>query len=596
MSHLSQLRSFLAELKRRKVYRAAAAYLAAAFVGLEALDLLVPATTLPAWAPRLFVGLAILGFPVVLVAAWAFELTGEGMRRTERSEPGMGAPRPGEPEGGGRRNRLLGGILAGLVLLVAAAAGAWYLTGAGTLGAPEVADRSIAVLPFETMGSDAATAFTDGVHGDLLTRLSSLSGLSVTSRTSVMQYRRPEKSLPVIARRLGVAWILHGEVQEAAGRVQVHARLVDARTDRQVWAESYRRELTAAQLFEIQGEITRRIAGALETRLSPEEERRVARVPTESLEAYRLYAQGRDALDRRTEAGMRRAVDFFREAIARDSTYARAWAGLGDALGLLVSYGHAGADPALPEAGAAVRRALELDPESAEAHASLGLLRYLERDGEGGIRELERAVELRPSYAEAHNWLSYTRLLLGRSQEALEAARRAVELDPLSPEAVSNLALSWLMNGSADSALVEARRVRELAPSWATGAFYEALSHYRLGHLGEAESLLRDLSVPWAGAGPAATLALVHAASGDTARARELLDGLDPRSDPFAVGLVRAGLGEVEAAFAALDRVEEWSDWRSLAVHGLYPEVLARLREDRRYAELRSDAERAWGT
>jgi len=251
--------------------------------------------------------------------------------------------------------------------LLAALVGGWFLVGAG--GGTEVNDLSIAVLPFETLGQEQATVFTDGVHADVLTRLSSVSDLSVTSRTSVMRYRTSDKTLPTIARELGVTWVLRGEVQETANQVQVSARLVNARTDRQVWAQSYRRELTAANLFEIQGEITAQIALALETQLSPEEEQQVARTPTQNLDAYRFYVQGRGLLDQRTEDGMRRAGEYFRQAIARDSSYAVAWAGLADALWLFEDYGYAEPGSLLPQAGEAARRALALDPDLAEAHA-----------------------------------------------------------------------------------------------------------------------------------------------------------------------------------------------------------------------------------
>ncbi|MFV1988309.1 MAG: hypothetical protein ACC682_13595, partial [Gemmatimonadota bacterium] len=323
---LDRPQSFLAELKRRKVYRVAIAYVAVTFVGLEAVDVLIPATTLPAWSGTFFLAIAIIGFPVALVVAWAFELTPEGVRRTLSAgqEPDADAPR--EP-----RRRFGPTALVALGLLAAAAAGGWYVIGGGAgggrAGEDDISDRSIAVLPFETIGSEEATPFTDGVHGDLLTRLSRISDLSIISRTSVMPYRTSEKSLPVIAAELGVAWILRGEVQESGDQVQVSARLVNARTDRQAWAESYRRQLTAANLFEIQAEITRRIVQALESRLTPQEERQVERTPTESLDAYRYYSQGRELLDQRTEDGVRRGIDYFQQAIAEDSSYALAWVG-----------------------------------------------------------------------------------------------------------------------------------------------------------------------------------------------------------------------------------------------------------------------------
>ncbi|MEE8193847.1 MAG: hypothetical protein V3T74_13985, partial [Gemmatimonadales bacterium] len=467
-----ELQGFLAELKRRKVYRVAVTYVLVTFVGLEAVDLLIPATTLPAWVDEFLLAIAIMGFPVAVVVAWAFELTPEGVRRTppadkerEREER---EPQPLSQ----RRSRLAVKVLVALGLLAGVAAGGWHLLGGGE---PAVPDRSIAVLPFETLGMANTNAFTDGIHVGVLTRLSNVSGLDVISRTSVMRYRSPEKSLPAIARELGVAWVLRGEVQEIADQVLVNARLVNARTDLQVWAADYRRKLTAENVFQIQTEITRQIARALETRLSPQEERRVERTPTESLDSYRLYAQGRVQLDQRTEQGMRRAVDYFRRAIARDSSYALAWVGVADGLALLYDYGYEDADSVLSRAGHAGRRALELDPTLAEAHASLGLLHSVRQEGPEAVRQLRRAIELRPSYAEANNWLSWVHQLLGHRKEALESAKRAVELDPLSPEAVSNLSLSYLANGESEQALVEALRVRELQSAWATGAFYEGL-------------------------------------------------------------------------------------------------------------------------
>ncbi|MFV1988308.1 MAG: tetratricopeptide repeat protein [Gemmatimonadota bacterium] len=584
---LEKPHGFLAELKRRKVYRVAIAYVAVTFVGLEAVDLLIPATTLPAWSGTFFLAIVIIGFPVALVVAWAFELTPEGVRKT----PSVG--QEGEPTASPeRRNRLT--AIATLGLLAVAAAAGWYVVGRGGGSEEEdISDRSIAVLPFETLGSQETTPFTDGVHVDLLTRLSHVSDLSVISRTSVMQYRSPAKSLRAIAAELGVAWVVRGEVQEAGDQVQVNARLVNARTDRQVWAESYRRQLTAANLFEIQAEITRQIARALETHLSPREELQVRRTPTESLDAYRLYTQGRELLDRRTEDAMGRALDYFQRAIADDSSYALAWVGVADALSLMHAY--AVADSFLPRAESAVLRALELDPESAEAHASLGLLYSLRFDGPAAIRELTRSVELRPGYAEAHSWLAWVHQLLGHPEEALESAKRGVELDPLSPEAIGNLSLAYLGIGEPEKALEEARRIHEIQASWATASFQEGVSLYRLGRFTEATAILEDLVVPWTGSGLLATLALIHVASGDTTEARTLLAQLEEQNRPFAAGLVHVALGEVDQAFDAFQTIDAWSEWPSLAVRSFYGDLWGPLRDDPRYEELVREVDRYWG-
>ncbi len=273
-----------------------------------------------------------------------------------------------------------------------------------------------------------------------------------------------------------------------------------------------------------------------------------------------------------------------------------AWVGLADALTLLHEYGYETAEQSLPRAEQAARRALNIDPRSAEAHASLGLLHEAHRRGPKAVRELQRAVELQPSYAEAHNWLSWIHQLLGHPHEALESAKRAVELNPLSPEAVSNLSVSYLINEACERALTEARREQALGSSWGTGQFYEALALYDLERFEEAKSVLQGLSVPWADVGPRATLALTYAATADHEAARAMLTEFEEAGHSFAAGLVHAALGDDEAAFDAFRRVERWGDyWPTLAVRHYYRDVRSALRGDPRYEELRRNVDRSWG-
>jgi TolB-like protein/Tfp pilus assembly protein PilF len=593
-----RLGRFFRELKRRNVYKVAITYLAVAFVGLQAVNLLVPATTLPAWADELLLALLIAGFPVALVVAWAFELTPDGVLPTAPPPEGEGT-RHADGQGGLMlRVLLVSGLVAGAV------GGGWYLVGAQDGdGSAAVTDRSVAVLPFETLGEEQASAFTDGVHSDILTRLSGVSDLTVTSRTSVMQYRRPAASMPVIAGELGVAWILRGEVQEAGGEVRVNARLVDARNDRQVWAEAYRRRLTAENLFAIQEEVTKQIVGELEARLTSVERRRLEARPTNVLNAYRRYAHARAQLARQTEAGMREAADGFRRAVERDSTYALAWAGLADALLYLQQYGHLPADSVVPEARRASRRALELDPTSAEAHVSSAMLHASAGDGPVVLRELERAVELRPSFAQAQSLLGWYYAVLGRPGDGLESARRAAELDPLAPQAWANVALGQLCLGRPDRALAPARRAQELEGDFAAAPFYEALALYHLGRHGEAAALLRGLDLAWSPSAPDAALALTRVATGDSAGSRELLSGLQDRTGPEALfhrGLVHAALGQPERAIDAFGRIEGWGrspllSWPAITLRYLYPEVLGPLRDHPDYVRLLTEVDRGWG-
>lgn len=456
-------------------------------------------------------------------------------------------------------------------------------------------ERSIAVLPFETLGSQNPSAFASGVHRDILNRLSNISDLQVISRTSVRKYANTNKSVREIWQELPATWFLEGDVQETGSRVQVNVRLINAENDRQVWARDYRKSLSAENLFKIQSEITKEIAESLKAELTPEEKRRVERRPTDSLDAYRLYAQGRSWLDMRTEEGMRKALHYFNRAIEKDPGYALASVGLADTLSLLHDYGFEEAESVLPEAEKAIQKALELDNALAEAHASYGLLHSNRYMGFEALQELEQAINLRPGYAEAHNWLSWVCMLLGDANQALKSAQHAVELDPLSPEAVSNLSLSYLINGESEKALLQAERVCQLQPTWTTGPFYKGLAYYHLGKIEKARSVLKNLTVPWAGIGPQASLALTEILAGNRAKAEEYLVTFEQENEHFASGLLWAALGDKGKAFAAFDQIERWEAWPCLAIYHLYPESFYNLKQDNRFKNLLIKVNESWG-
>ncbi|CAN5726967.1 hypothetical protein BH23GEM11_BH23GEM11_04350 [soil metagenome] len=461
----------------------------------------------------------------------------------------------------------------------------------------ELNPHVVAILPFEHLGGgEEAKVFAMGLHQDLLTHLTRSNDLKVISRTSVHRFGDGRTSIPDIARALGAGTIVEGGLQYQGGRVRLNVPMIDGRTDEHRWAEIYDRDVTAESLFEIQTELARRIAGSLQAQLLAAGRRlREGSPPTRSLEAYRLQVQGRARLDERTEAGMRQAVKYFRQAIREDPEYSLAWVGLADGLTLLYEYTGATFADDLPEAEAAVRRALKLSPDLGEAHASLGLLHEALHRGPESLREYRRAVALQPGYAEAHNWLSWTSQLLGRAEEALAASRRAVALNPLSPEVVGNLAITSLFTGDPVTALREARRAKALQPDEATAALYEALILHRLGRNREAKELLRGMSVPWAGSGAEATLALLQAGSGEKGAAQEELLRFEVRGDDFAAALVRAALGDREGALKALGRAEHWGPWPTLTMHHHFPEILAPLRSEPAFQAAMARLHRFWG-
>jgi len=456
-------------------------------------------------------------------------------------------------------------------------------------------ERSIAILPFETPGSKQSTAFTNGIHSDLLTRLSAVGDVQVISRTSVRKYAQIHKTVKEIGDELNADWLLEGDVQENGGNIQLNVRLINARNDIQRWSKNYRRKLTAENLFQIQSKITRGIADALKAELTPEEKKRVEQQPTDNLAAYRLYMQGYSWVEQRTEKGIRRALDFFDQAIEQDPTFALAMTGRALALLALYGYGFETTEKVLAEAEILIRQALQQDEDLTEARCALGLLHCERHEGPKAQRQLKRAIELRPGYANAHNKLSWVSQLTGKREQALESAKKAVDLDPFSPESVVNLAFSKLINGKKEDALTEVRRVRKLQPTWSTGPFYEAVILYHQKEYSKAKKLLHNLSVTWSGEGPRGLLALTELKLEDKSSVRNHLSYLRDKKDFFSIGLLQAALGEKEEALSAFECIENWTAWPTLSLNHLFKEDLAILQEEPAFRNIVNNMRRNWG-
>jgi TolB-like protein/Tfp pilus assembly protein PilF len=588
---VTELQRFFGELKRRKVYRVAIAYAAAAFVVIEAADLVLPAFESSDSAYRMIVMLALLGFPIALILAWVFELTPSGLRVTPAHDNDT-APRP-------IRKRVLFLEISLVIVISAGVLGlSWHLFSSGD-PRPEFGDRSLAVLPFESSGPDKSTGFTDGIHDDLLTRLSSVADLSVIARSSVNRYRNADKPITEIASELGVRWILEGRVQQVENQLRVSVRLIDPNPGVQTWADSYLYDLSAANLFAAQSEIAHQIAQALETQLTPLEEREVTRKPTDNLEAYSLFVEARTLLQQREEPQMRQALRLFTQATEIDPDFALAWVGVADSLYELVDYGFQAPDNAVAAALEAANHALMLNPENPEAYVSLGIIHYLQQDGIVALNLLDKAVQLRPGYADAFSKVSWVAQLLGRKDLAIESAERAMELDPLAIEPLVNFAMTRLIEGDAELALSALRQDSELLQDWPTLQFYEGVVLYHMQRYSEAIDLLSGLDIPWAGQGPLATQAVAHARSGQETEARLLIQELKAReAHPFLIALAYASLGDDDEAFNAIESIESWTtdaDWPILASRYLYPDVLAGLRSDPRYDRMLRRLDRAWG-
>lgn len=573
--------SLLRELGRRKVYRVAVTYIVIVAGGLELVDLVIPSSRLPEWSNALFLALALFAFPLVMYLAWTFDVTAKGLQRT----PGQSANEE---------------------TAVEAAAGVATIDepdpSVGSTPAPDAEpasaldERAVAVLPFENLGNaEDAGPFAAGLHHDLLTELSKISALTVISRTSVMGYRGGGKTIPQIARELGAGTVIEGGVQTVGDRVRLNIQLIDARKDVHLWAERYDRELTTENIFDLQSELSSRIAATLRAKLTPEEEARRTAQPTDDIEAYRLHALGRDAFAERSEEGMAMAIEYFESAIERDPDFAQAWGGLALTHVLLADYMLADPVTALPRGEEAALRALTLDPELSEAHAAMGCLYSARREGSRALKSHARAIELQPSYGQAHGWLCWVHLLLGHPEVALDAGRRAVQLQPVEPEARTNLSLAYLGCGDSETAWAEAQRALEAHPDFDYARWAGALALSTLDRSIEADTQFQPLSEPWARSWPEAIKVLARAAAGDEAAVRQFAVARNGGDESFFAALALAALGELGQTFDALRRASPLSWSETLYLRYALPQVLAPLRDDPRYLELIQEVDRSWG-
>ncbi|HEX6309750.1 MAG TPA: tetratricopeptide repeat protein [Longimicrobiales bacterium] len=547
--------SFLSELKRRRVVRVAAIYLVIAFAALQAVDVLAPALHLPEWTTTLFVVIALAGFVVAAGLAWAFDVVPDGQ------------PRPADGGDGEER----------------------AVVNAARAGGRTPGDMPcIAVIPFLNLSSDPENEyFADGVTEDVIASLSKISALRVISRTSVMPFKKRGQSLQEIAAALGATTILDGSVRRSGDRVRIVAELIDAATDRHLWAETYDRQLP--DIFAIQSDVAVRIAAALRAELSLDEQTRIRQQPTGSMEAYELYLKGRHLMIRFTPAGIERAIRFFEQALAVDESYALAHASIAIAYTELSDGGIIGADVARPRATSAAARALRLDPGLSEAHTAAGYIKSLwEFDWSGAEVEFRTAIDLSPSNADAYDFYGRLCGAMGRFDEAVELVRRAQQLDPLAHR--TDLANALLRAGRYDEAVAEATRAVEFESGndrahatlgWAY--LKQGRTAEGLAELERAVALAPD-TLQWS-----AQLGQARALAGDAAGARAILRQLEQRAasefvSPYHLAFVHTGLGEHDRAIELLERaVAEGTG----SVHGIRGSFLfATLRGHPRFQAL----------
>ncbi|MDQ8188043.1 tetratricopeptide repeat protein [Pelagicoccus sp. SDUM812002] len=428
--------SFFAELKRRKVFRVAATYIVVAWIIIQVAAATFPGFEIPMWAFRFVVLMLILGFPISIVLAWAFELTPDGIKLTKKvsSEQRTGASQA-------KRNWTAIGFAAALPTVIFGVLAVFFYFKVervtnemeGIVATQQTApDKSIAVLPFDNRSElKSDEFFTDGIHDDLLTQISRIRDIKTISRTSVMTYRDTTKNMRAIGEELGVATLLEGGVQRSGNRVRINMQLIDAETDANLWAETYTRELSAENLFEIQSEIATAIAGALRAVLSPEEQKRIEKLPTQNMAALEAFFHGRASYALNTSEGYSEAIEYFQEAVDLDPTFAEAYAQLALATLEKIYYGGSPVENQTALAAPFVNRALELDPELSESYQALGYLEKYRYDHAASKAAFERAIQLNPNNAAA--FVMYGNLSsweLNAPEEAISLFGKAMSLDP----------------------------------------------------------------------------------------------------------------------------------------------------------------------
>jgi serine/threonine protein kinase/Tfp pilus assembly protein PilF len=432
---------------------------------------------------------------------------------------------------------------------------------------------SVAVLPFLNLSADPENEyFADGIMEDVIANLSKIRSLKVISRTSVMAFKKREKSLREIGTALGAKAILEGSVRRAGNRVRIVAQLIDSETDEYLWADTYDRDLT--DIFAIQTEVALQIAAALRAELSPDERERIQRVPTHDLHAHQLYLQGRYWFCKFTEEGFNQAIAYFEKAISEDPRFALAHAGLAlvyTELGIGQGSGALQSAVAFGKAKDAAARALALDDQLGDAHSVAALLKFVcDYDWTGAEKEFQLALELSPGSADIYGHYGWLCSALERYEDAIRLMKRAQELDPLAHP--SDLATTLLRAGRYREALELAQRLIEFEPGLSRGYSISGWARIKMGSFAEGLAAL-ERAVSLAPGSPMfqAQLGQAYALAGRVNEARDVLQKLNDLArqqyiPPYFFAYVHAGLGDEDAAMDCLDRAYEQ---RSGALYGI---------------------------
>ena len=524
---------------------------------------------------------AAIGFPFAMLFSWFYEWTPQGIQRESEIFPNESITR----QTGKKLDRWIIATL-GLAVVLLLADKFMLRKDAQTATAAVVPEKSIAVLPFDNLSRDPDNAFfAEGIQDEILTRLAKVADLKVIARTSTQRFKSAPSDLRDVAKQLDVMNILEGSVQKSNDQVRVNVQLINAITNAHLWAETYDRKLI--DIFAVESEIARTVAETLQAKLTGTAEHVLASRPTENPEAHQLYLKGRFFWNKRTTENIRKAIDYFQQAIEQDPAYALAYAGLGDAHAILPIYASTAPNEDVPAALAAARKAVELDDSLAEAHTSLANALLFNVQLAAAEPEFRRALELNPNYATAHQWYGECLQGEGRFAEAVAELQRAQALDPLS--LIINASYGCVLGeaGRHDEALVQLHKTLEIDPTfWVAHEILGGILEEKGDLTGAASEYQKSMQQNWTPNG-ATRLASVNARLGKKAEARKTLDDLTIQSrqhwvSPYARAVIHLALDEKEEALRLL---EKSLDERAIFLQGDY----GSLKTDKRLDPLRGD-------
>ena len=573
-------RNFFAELKRRNVYKVAVAYAVVGWLMMQVAATVVPALHLPDVIVSAVVVLTLLGFPIALVIAWAFEMTPEVMKRTENVSPNEAIPQWSA--------RKFTAMIVSIALLAAALLVFQMLRSKAVSSAPSagsmVSEKSIAVLPFLNESGDPGDEyFSDGLSEELIAALAQIDDLKVIGRSSSFRFKGKNEESKTIGKKLGVSTLLEGTVRKQADHVRIVAELVNAADGSELWSRTFDRKLK--DIFAVQEEIAEAVAGSLELKLLGREDKSARNASTQSVEAHNAYLQGHFYFARRNLEDYRKAVGFFDEAIRLDPDYALAYAERSEAWTFIGDLSNEKQKEAWATARSDAEKAVAIGPSLSEAHAALGWVRFFVewKFGEG-LAELRRAKQLSPGNPTVNDLLARVLVYLGHFQEAEELARQAIELDPLTFLARNNLARILYVEGKLDEAEASARKAAELQPTAASSHRWQVMIAILRG---DGEAALREAQLEPDASYRHFELALAYYARGDRLAADAALTELiaqDRNVATYQIAQVYARRGETEKAFEWLQIAFDNHDTGMLSL--LIDPLMRGLHHDARYKGL----------